>query len=80
MRFGFDRKNPDTLRATLVTHAAVNEISQARETPFGTIFEINGRLAAPDGRKPFVLVVWMIDVGEDRPRLVTAVLSEDYTP
>ena len=80
MRFGFDRKNSDILRAALVAHAAVNEVSQARETPFGTIFEINGPLVAPDGRTPFVLVVWMIEFGENCPRLVTAVPSEEYSP
>jgi hypothetical protein len=75
-RFGFSHLEPDQLRLALLAHAGANEVSASRKTDFGQIYEVNGRLNTPDGRNPFVLVAWMIEDGDDRPRLVTAVPSK----
>ena len=42
------------------------------ETEFGTRYTIEGMLRTPDGRRPLVRVVWFVDKGDNRPRLVTA--------
>jgi len=75
-RFGFSPSEPDRLRLALLAHAVANEVSASRVTEFGQIYEVIGRLVTPDGRNPFVPVAWMIDDGDDRPRLVTVVPSK----
>ena len=78
--FGFSRDRPDELRAALIGHASSHDFIASRQTDFGEIFEIVGRLASPDGRNPFVKVVWMIDTGKRTPRLVTAVPARGAKP
>jgi hypothetical protein len=78
--FGFSRARPDELRAALIAHAAQYDVVSSRQTEFGEIFEIVGRLNSPDGRNPFVKAVWMIDLGTRTPRLVTAVPARGARP
>lgn len=78
--FGFAALSPEVLRRALIGHARSNVVAASRDTEFGTIFEINGRLTSPDGRSPWVLVVWMIDSGTEFPRLITAVPSQEPRP
>lgn len=75
--FGFSRANPSILTLALLAHAAVGTVVTRTTTPYGTVYEVNGRIESPDGVNPWLLVIWMIDEGEERPRLITAVPSED---
>ena len=75
--FGFSTSTWEVLADALRDHAATNSVQSVYQTPFGEIFEVNGRLPSPDGRNPVVLVVWIITNSEDYPRLVTAVPSEE---
>jgi hypothetical protein len=79
-RFGFSRENWGELRDALLSHARENDVSNTELTPFGEVFEVNGRLSSPDGRNPWVLVVWFVGSGESRPRLATAFPSKDRAP
>ena len=78
--FGFEMDRWEELRDRLLAHAQTYAAVATDATPYGQVYEVNGRLLTPDGRNPIVLVVWMIRVGEDFPRLVTAVPSEDHFP
>ena len=78
--FGFSVSAPGVLRTALIDHCRQYDVTSSRDTEFGTIFEINGRLLSPDGRNPWMLVVWMIDSGTDVPRLITAVPSQEARP
>ena len=42
------------------------------DSPFGRRYIVDGALAAPDGRKLRVRVIWFIETSEDVPHLVTA--------
>ncbi len=53
-------------------HGCQNEVSKTVETGFGPLFEVEGDLTAPDGRRPRVCSVWQLDQGETLPRLITA--------
>ena len=39
---------------------------------FGPRYEVEGTMAAPDGRRPRVRTVWQMDKGQIAPRLITA--------
>ena len=41
-------------------------------SPFGEKFVVDGELITPCGKMPFVRTVWIVDVGEEILRLVTA--------
>ena len=71
--FGFNVENWRALRDAIVAHAMANELTAFHQTQFGIKFEIDGPLLAPDGRAPFVRVIWFTEAGEDVPRLVTLV-------
>jgi len=47
-------------------------VSRTWETGFGPRYEVEGELAAPDGRRPRVRTIWQVDHGEIAPRLITA--------
>ena len=66
---GFDAA---TLAASLASHPLRNDVAETETSPHGRKFIIHCTLASPDGRDPCITSVWMIDAGNDRPRLVTA--------
>jgi hypothetical protein len=74
--FGFRLDAWHLFASALFDHAQAYEVSRTASTLFGEIFEVNGRLVSPDGRNPWVLVVWFYPSGESLPRLVTAVPSK----
>ena len=43
-----------------------------RETSYGKKYEIRGRIGGPAGKTREIISVWIILVGEDIPRFVTA--------
>lgn len=47
------------------------EVSNVRNTDYGRRFEIIAPLVTPSGRSVPFRSVWQIDVGTDRPRLIT---------
>jgi len=71
--FGFSTKNWPMLRDALIAHARANDITSSYQTRFGTEYEIDGPLLAPDGHAPSVRVVWFVELEEPAPRLVTLV-------
>ena len=75
--FGFLAANVNDLRLALFAHIASFEASASHATDFGMIYEVTGRLQTPDRRNPVVKVVWMIDTGNHRPRLITLIPSEE---
>ncbi len=70
--FGFTTEFWEELAAALLVHAEQNEVTQADDTRFGTRYNVEGELRTPDGRDPLIRVVWFIENGDNRPRLVTA--------
>lgn len=78
--FGFSLLRPDEARQAFLEHARQNDISGVQQTPFGTMYEIDGPLPSPDGRDPVVRVVWMQDIGAVAPRLITMVPRQGRYP
>lgn len=69
---GFRREHWERLAAALRQLALTAPVSQNVETIHGTKYIIDGALETPDGKTPVLRSVWIIDTGEDVPRLVTA--------
>lgn len=70
--FGFTVAQWEALRDALLEHAAAHEVARASKTTHGAKYIIEGEMQTPVGRSPQVRSVWIIDAGEDAPRLVTA--------
>ena len=49
------------------------------ESPHGIKYIVIGRIETPSGQSPGVRTVWIVDKGNDKPRLVTAYPGEENT-
>ena len=70
--FGFTVTSWRVFAEALREHARVGDVASTTETGFGSRFEVDGPLTAPDGRRPRVRTVWQVDAGVVAPRLITA--------
>ncbi len=70
--FGFTVEQWQQFAIALKQQAHDNEVAKVKQTGYGPRYEIEGELAAPDGRRPRVRTVWQVDAGEVVPRLITA--------
>jgi hypothetical protein len=77
MEFGFTLESWQMLADALLEHGRQHEVSKEKETGFGPRYEVDGKLVAPDGRRPRVRTVWQIDEGNTAPRLITAYPLEE---
>ena len=71
-RFGFTTAQWEVFANALRQHAAQNDVTAVRDTPYGTSYTVEGTLLTPDGRNPDVCVAWFIETGQTVPRLITA--------
>lgn len=71
-RFGFNSESWEVMASALRAHAEQCDVAQVDDTEFGTRYVVEGQLRTPDNRGPIVRVVWFIEKGDNRPRLVTA--------
>jgi len=69
---GFDETNVDVLEQCLIAIAHSEDVKDVVPSARGTKYVIDGSLQAPTGNFVQVRTVWIIDVGQDRPRFVTA--------
>lgn len=70
-RFGFDKKHWNTLAEAFRLHALRHPVVSIIENDRGVRYALDGELETPDGRNPYVRVVWMVDKGNNIPRLIT---------
>lgn len=72
LAFGFRPGRWQELGSALRQYASDHEIEGIEQSRHGTVYTVVGVLGCPDGRSPLVRSVWIIRIGEDVPRLVTA--------
>jgi hypothetical protein len=73
LAFGFTIEAWEVMAEALTQHASDHEVTKVEaRPPFGIHYVIEGTLNTPDGRNPSVRVIWIIDDGDDAPRLVSA--------
>ncbi len=72
VEFGFCIEHWELLAEALFEHGCEHEVIAVYETGFGPRYSVEGKLKAPDGRRPGVRSVWQMDKGTMAPRLITA--------
>ena len=70
--FGFDETNISQFEKGLVDVAQTEMVVEITETIYGKKYVVDGQLKAPRGDMIHLRTVWIIETGEDVPRLVTA--------
>lgn len=71
-RLGFTTEDWQELAEALIGHAGRHEVENIVSSQYGTRYIIVGEIEAPDGRRPIVKVIWLVDNESDALRLVTA--------
>lgn len=71
-RFGFDIANIDTFKSSLIQHSIDRDIEQTKDSGFGIKYELKCEIRTPDERNPCIVTVWIVENGQEEPKLVTA--------
>lgn len=69
---GFARSDVATLGSALLSLAVEGTLARRVISVHGTKFVVDGILQSPSGSEAVVRPVWIVDTGDDAPRLVTA--------
>src|SRR5687768_3160182 len=72
LRFGFRRQAWQELEAALLRHAVEGTVTGQQPGIHGITYVVEGPLRTPDGRDPLFRTVWIVEWGQQVPRLVTA--------
>ena len=70
--FGFDESNIRQFEQGLAHIAKTESVTEITETTYGKKYVIDGELEIPNGDTVRLRTVWIIETGDDIPRLVTA--------
>lgn len=62
----------DSLATSLADYPQRNPLAREQASLHGRKFVVHCTIASPDGRNPCITSIWIVDSGDDRPRLVTA--------
>ena len=77
LALGFTLEDWQTLAAALTALAEKHPVAQSVASPHGQKYIVDGVIDTPSGKKPPVRTVWIVDLGLDTPRLVTAYPQEE---
>ena len=69
---GFQRDAWEVLADALRQIARDCFVTKNMTSPHGQKYIVDGILVTPSGQRPVIRTVWVVDAGDDRPRLVTA--------
>jgi len=70
--FGFDETNINQFEQGLINIAYRESVVETTETIYGKKFVVDGELKTPNGIMIRLRTVWIIESGDEIPRLVTA--------
>lgn len=71
-RFGFDVAYMAVFKDALRQHSVDRDVEQHEATGFGIKYKLTCEINTPDKRNPCIVTVWVIEAGEEIPKLVTA--------
>ena len=69
---GFDEENVAILEKDLLKIALFQEVTETVTTQHGIKYVIVGTINIPRSKQVNILTVWIIDLGQETPRFVTA--------
>jgi hypothetical protein len=73
---GYRRKYWPRLRRDLQRAALSDRSTLERTTEFGQVYRLPTMLRGPAGRVASLVTIWIVEVGSDRPRLITVFPGE----
>lgn len=71
-RFGFDISDVETFKSSLIQHSIDRDIEQTKDSDFGIKYELKCEIQTPDKRNPCIVTVWIVENGQEEPKLITA--------
>lgn len=71
-RFGFDLSDVETFKGLLIQHSIDRDIEKTKDSDFGIKYELKCEIKTPDDRNPCIVTVWLVENGQEEPKLVTA--------
>lgn len=72
LSIGFREEEIDELKDALMNLAKNGEVKSAITTDFGVKYVVEGAISGPSGRGAAIRTVWIVETGQNRPRLITA--------
>lgn len=72
LSIGFRETRVDELKDALIDVAKKGQVKSTITTEFGIKYVVEGVILGPSGRRSVIRTVWVVETGQDRPRLVTA--------
>ena len=69
---GFDETNAASLEQALIDIARSEDVTEVEHTRHGMKYTVEGDLQTPAKGVRRIRTIWIIDVGQERPRFVTA--------
>jgi hypothetical protein len=74
---GFHRERWQILAVAFRKLTESAEVSKSMTSPHGQKYILDGRIESPSGKTSMVRTIWIVDRGQDEPRLVTAYPKND---
>jgi hypothetical protein len=71
-RFGFDIADITTFKDSLIKHSIERDIEKTENSDFGIKYELKCEIKTPDEKNPCIVTVWIVESGQQEPKLVTA--------
>jgi len=69
---GFDASDAAELTEALVRIVRSSDDYHSEVSRYGTKYVVRGQLECPDGSRPTIETVWIVESGSSHPRLITA--------
>jgi hypothetical protein len=69
---GFTREEWEVLALAFRRLAQSTEVAKNMESPHGRKYIVEGCIETPGGKSPVVRTIWIVDLGGDAPRLISA--------
>lgn len=69
---GYNKGNSEQLIEDLINIARSEDVTEKKLSPYGAKYVIDGILQTPHGTLANIRTVWIIEIGEEIPRFVTA--------
>lgn len=71
-KYGFSLKDIEVFRSALINHAVNQNVAKQITSEYGEKYVLICEIETPDKRNPCITSIWIINYGEEYPRLISA--------